>query len=226
MTQSQDREKPAGKRLTGKSIAILATDGFEQVELEKPRARLDAEGAKTVLIAPKRGKIQGFNHHDRGHLFEVDRELGDADPDDFDALLLPGGALNPDALRLVPEAVLFVKAFANSGKPIAAICHAPWLLVEADAVRHRTVTSWPSVRTDLENAGATWVDREVVVDKGLVTSRKPDDIEAFVECAIEQFARDIRDEAPQSRAVRKRTPKANGVEKGRRGSHRSRSGAW
>jgi protease I len=190
-------------RLRGRTIAILATDGVEQVELEKPREAFDAEGATTVLIAPKR-KIQAFNHHDRGHTFEVDRQLAEADPDDFDALFLPGGAQNPDALRLVPEAVLFTRAFVHSGLPVAAICHAPWLLVEADVVRHRTLTSWPSLRTDLENAGARWLDQEVVVDGGLVTSRKPDDIPEFVEAAITEFAAAMRANGPTSRPLRRR----------------------
>jgi protease I len=190
-------------RLRGKTVAILATDGVEQVELEKPRKAFEAEGATTVLIAPKR-KIQAYNHHDRGHSFEVDCPLAEADPDDFDALFLPGGALNPDALRLVPEAVLFVRAFVHSGLPVAAICHAPWLLVEADVVRQRTLTSWPSLRTDLENAGARWEDEPVVIDGSLVTSRKPDDIPAFVEASVTEFAVGSRNSGPKSRPLKKR----------------------
>ncbi len=173
--------------LKGKRIAILATDGFEQVELEKPRQALADAGAVTVLVAPKAGQIQGFKHHDRGQTVKVDAVLDDARADDFDALLLPGGALNPDQLRMLPKAVEFVRGFARRGKPIAAICHAPWTLIEADLVRGRTMTSWPSLQTDLRNAGATWVDQEVVVDDGLVTSRKPDDIPAFNEKIVEEF---------------------------------------
>lgn len=173
--------------LKGKRIAILATDGVEQSELAKPREAFDAAGARTVLVAPRAGHIQGVEAHQNGRRFAVDVELIDADPDSFDALLLPGGVANPDALRTLPEAVSFVRHFAEAGKPIAAICHGPWSLVEADLVRGRTVTSWPSLRTDLTNAGAIWVDREVVVDHGLVTSRKPDDLPAFIRKAIEEF---------------------------------------
>lgn len=175
-------------RLAGKTIAILATDGFEQVELLEPRRAFEREGAKTVVVSPKQGEIQGFKHHDRGDCVPVDVQLSAADPTRFDGLLLPGGALNPDALRAIPEAVQFVKAFAKSHKPIAAICHGPWTLVEADLVRGRSVTSWPSIKTDLTNAGAKWVDQEVVVDGDLVTSRRPSDIPAFSEKAIEAFA--------------------------------------
>jgi protease I len=174
-------------KLSGKTIAILATDGVEQAELEKPRVAFQEAGAKTMLVAPRAGKIQGFDHHDKGKRFEVDVVLDDANPNDFDALLLPGGVINPDALRVIPEAVSFVRRFAEAGKPIAAICHGPWSLVEADLVRGRTLTSWPSLMTDLKNAGAIWVDREVVVDRGLITSRKPDDLPAFIGKAIEEF---------------------------------------
>ena len=173
--------------LRGKTIAILATDGVEQSELEKPRDAFDDAGAKTVLVSPHTGHIRGVEHHKDGRSFAVDLDLSDAHADDFDALLLPGGVANPDALRTLPEAVSFVRHFAEAGKPIAAICHGPWSLVEADLVRGRTVTSWPSLRTDLTNAGAIWVDREVVVDRGLVTSRKPDDLPAFIRKAIEEF---------------------------------------
>jgi protease I len=175
-------------KLSGKTIAILATDGVEQIELEKPREAFEEAGAKTVLVSPKSGSIQGFEHHDKGKSFPVDLSLAEANPNNFDALLLPGGALNPDALRAIPDAVTFVRRFAEAGKPIAAICHGQWSLVEADIVRGRTLTSWPSIMTDLKNAGAIWVDREVVVDRGLVTSRKPDDIPAFVGKAIEEFS--------------------------------------
>jgi protease I len=173
--------------LKGKTIAILATDGVEQSELKKPRDAFDEAGARTLLVSPHAGHIQGVEHLQNGHRFAVDLELSEADPDDFDALLLPGGVANPDVLRTLPEAVSFVRHIAEAGKPIAAICHGPWSLVEADLVRGRTVTSWPSLRTDLTNAGAIWVDREVVVDRGLVTSRKPDDLPAFIRKAIEEF---------------------------------------
>ncbi len=175
-------------RLNGLKIAVLATDGFEQAELEKPVAALRAEGAEVAVVAPKPGQIQGWEHHDKGRAVPVDKPLADAAPDDFDALVLPGGVMNPDALRLVPDAIEFVRTFVEDDKPIAAICHGPWTLINAEAVAGRTMTSWPSLQADLENAGAEWVDREVVVDGRLVTSRKPDDLPAFCEKAIELFA--------------------------------------
>jgi protease I len=185
----QDKAKSSGQgKLAGKRLAILATDGFEQVELTEPRRLLSEAGATMVLVAPKQGKIQGFHHLDKADQFDVDMALDQADATEFDGLVLPGGVANPDALRMNPRAVRFVKAFAEREKPIAAICHGPWTLVEADAVRGREVTSWPSLKTDLTNAGARWVDQEVVTDRGLVTSRKPDDIPAFVRKAIEEFA--------------------------------------
>lgn len=174
-------------KLAGKIIAILATDGVEQVELERPRMAFEQAGATTRLVSPKGDSIQGFTHHEKGKRFDVDVALAEAKADEFDALLLPGGVINPDALRTIPEAIEFVRGFAVAGKPIAAICHGPWSLVEADLVRGRTLTSWPSLMTDLKNAGAIWVDREVVVDRGLVTSRKPDDLPAFIGKAIEEF---------------------------------------
>jgi protease I len=175
-------------KLNGKRIAILVTDGFEQVEMTDPRKALDAEGAKTVLVSPKDGEVKGWQHTDWGDTFRVDMKLADANPNDFDALLLPGGAMNPDKLRLEPAAAAFVRKFFDAGKPVAAICHGPWLLIDAGVVKGRTVTSWPSIRTDLTNAGANVVDKEVVVDRGLVTSRKPDDIPAFNRKMIEEFA--------------------------------------
>jgi protease I len=175
------------QNLEGKRIAILATDGFEQSELVAPRKGLVAEGAETVVVSPKSGQIQGFKHHDKADTVKVDLTLDQANPETFDGLMLPGGALNPDALRMDPKAVAFVRAFAATGKPIAAICHGPWTLVEADVVRDRTLTSWPSIKTDLKNAGAHWIDREVVQDRNLVTSRKPDDIPAFTAAAIGIF---------------------------------------
>jgi protease I len=174
-------------RLTGLKVAVLATDGFEQAELEKPVEALRAEGADVAVVAPKSGQIQGWEHHDKGHAVRVDTPLADAEPDDFDALVLPGGVMNPDALRLEPDAIDFVRTFAEDDKPIAAICHGPWTLINAEAVQGKTMTSWPSLQADLENAGAEWVDREVVVDGRLVTSRKPDDLPAFCERMIDLF---------------------------------------
>ena len=176
------------KRLAGKKVAILVAEGFEQVELTGPRRALDDAGAETKIVSPARGEVQGWNHYDKGDKFKVDVPLAEADAQNFDALLLPGGVANPDQLRMKPEAIRFVKAFFDAGKPVASICHGPWTLIEAGAVRGRTMTSWPSIKTDLINAGAEWVDREVVTDNGLVTSRKPDDIPAFNEKMIEEFA--------------------------------------
>lgn len=175
--------KPIGsnemaKKLNGLRIAILATDGFEQSELEKPRAAFDAEGAKTKVVSPV-SKPRGWSNKDWGDKVTADVALNDARADDYDALLLPGGVHNPDALRMIPEAVAFVKAFFDAGKPVAAICHGPWTVLEAGAARGKRMTSWPSLKTDLRNAGADWVDEEVVVDGNLVTSRRPDDIPAF-----------------------------------------------
>jgi protease I len=174
--------------LQAKSVAILATDGFEQAELLEPRKALEQAGAKTEVISPKEGKIRAWNLKDWGQEVAVDVPLKSADAGKYDALLLPGGVMNPDKLRMIPEAVQFVKQFFEQGKPVAAICHGPWMLVEADMVRGRTVTSWPSVKTDIRNAGGNWVDREVVSDGNLVTSRKPDDIPAFNERMIEVFS--------------------------------------
>ncbi len=165
--------------LQGKKVAILVTDGFEQVELLEPRKALDEAGARTQVISPAGKKVKGWNHKEWGNEVPVDISLDFAKADEFDALLLPGGVMNPDNLRMIPKAVEFVKHFTDAGKPVAAICHGPWTLIEAGAVRGRTITSWPSLKTDLKNAGANWVDKEVVSDQGLVTSRKPDDIPAF-----------------------------------------------
>ena len=175
-------------QLQGKKVAILATEGFEYVELVKPRQALEEAGAKTQVISPKEGKIKGWNIDDWGDEVAVDLSLDKAKPDDYDALLLPGGVMNPDKLRQEPKAVQFVKAFFEAGKPVAAICHGPWILVEADVLHGRTVTSWPSLKTDIRNAGGKWVDQEVVTDQGLVTSRKPDDIPAFNRKVIEEVA--------------------------------------
>jgi protease I len=180
--------------LSGKRVAILATDGVEQVELIEPRKALDAAGATTKVVSPKSGSIKGWNHTDWGEPIKVDVTLDKASPNDFDALLLPGGVMNPDHLRTNENAVNFVRAFFEAGKPVAAICHGPWLLVEADVVRGRHVTSWPSLQTDLRNAGANWTDSQVVSDHGLVTSRKPDDIPAFNKKMIEEFAEGVHEE--------------------------------
>ncbi|HJP84379.1 MAG TPA: type 1 glutamine amidotransferase domain-containing protein [Gemmatimonadaceae bacterium] len=181
----------AAQNLNGKRVAILATDGVERVELLEPRKALDAAGARTTVISPKDGSIKGWEHDHWGQDIKVDQSLDNAHADDFDALMLPGGVMNPDRLRQNQKAVDFVRSFFDAGKPVAAICHAPWMLIEANAVDGRSVTSWPSLRTDLENAGAEWVDREVVTDNGLVTSRKPDDIPAFNRKMIEEFAEGI-----------------------------------
>jgi protease I len=174
--------------LKGKRVAILATDGFEQSELEKPREALIKAGARTLVVSPEEEEITGWDTDDWGDPVDVDQQLSSVNPDDFDALLLPGGVQNPDTLRTLPEAVQFVRAFFEAGKPVAAICHGPQLLIEAGVVKNRKVTSFPSIKTDLQNAGATWVDEVVVVDRGLVTSRKPADIPRFNEKMIEEFA--------------------------------------
>ena len=174
--------------LKGKRVAIVATDMVEQVELLEPRKALEEAGAKTDLISIEPGEIQGFNHYDKGDRIPVDKTIEEASANEYDALLLPGGVGNPDTLRMDENVVSFVRDLFEHGKPVAAICHAPWTLVEAGVVRGRTLTSWPSLQTDIRNAGGTWVDQEVVVDRGLVTSRKPDDIPAFNAKMIEEFA--------------------------------------
>jgi protease I len=178
----------ANGRLEGCKVAVLATDGFEQSELEKPVEALRAEGARVEIVSPRAGQIQGYEHQEKGRTVNVDRELGSADAASYDAIVLPGGVANPDALRLEPKAIDFVRSFAQAGKPIAAICHGPWTLINAEAVAGKKMTSWPSLQVDLENAGADWVDQEVVVDHGLVTSRKPDDLPAFCAKMVEEFA--------------------------------------
>ena len=177
----------AGK-LEGKKVAILVTDGFEQVEMTKPRQALEDAGATTKIVSPKSGKIQGMNHADKGDKFDVDLQLDDARPEEFDAIMIPGGLMNPDELRATPEALEFTRHFFKEGKPAAVICHGPWVLIDAGVVRGRTLTSWPNIKTDVKNAGGKWVNEEVVVDNGLVTSRKPDDIPAFNKKMIEEFA--------------------------------------
>ena len=181
-------------RLDGKIIAILATDGFEEVELTKPLQALKDAGATVEVVSLKAGEIQGFNHFDKGERVAVDRTLEQADPAGYDALVLPGGAHNPDTLRAEASVQRFVRAFFEAGKPVGAICHAPWVLIAAGVVSGRTLTSYETIRTDLKNAGATVVDREVVVDRGLVTSRKPDDIPAFVDKLIEEIAEGPHDQ--------------------------------
>src|SRR5947207_491975 len=176
-----------GAKLSGKKVAILAADGFEEVELTKPRKAIDDAGAQTSVVSLKSGKIQGMNHADKRETVAVDLTLDDAKPEQFDALMIPGGLMNPDTLRSTEEALEFVRHFFREGKPVAAICHAPWVLIDAGVVRGRTLTSWPAIKTDVRNAGGNWVDQEVVVDNGLVTSRKPDDIPAFNEKMIEEF---------------------------------------
>ncbi|HSK89729.1 MAG TPA: type 1 glutamine amidotransferase domain-containing protein [Euzebyales bacterium] len=174
--------------LSGKTIAFLvANEGIEQVELTEPWKAVTDAGATAKLIAPELGKAQAFNHLDKADTFEVDVAVTDAKVDDYDGLVLPGGVANPDALRLVPDAVQLVRDFFAAAKPVGAICHAPWVLIEAGVVDGRTVSSWPSLKTDLRNAGATWVDEEVVVDQGLVTSRNPDDLPAFNDKILEEF---------------------------------------
>lgn len=177
------------EKLNGKTIAILATNGFEQSELEEPQKALEAAGAKTAVVSIHQGRIRGWQHTDWGNSVAVDVTVEDANPDDYDGLVLPGGVINPDKLRMDPDAVDFVRRFVQAGKPIGAICHGPWTLINAGGVRGRKLTSWPSLQVDLENAGAHWVDQPVVVDQGLVTSRKPDDLPAFNRKIIEAFLR-------------------------------------
>jgi protease I len=177
----------AGK-LNGKTVAILATDGFEESELLKPLEALQKEGAKVEIVAPQTGEIQGFDHLKPDKKVHVDKVLARAQPDDYDAIVLPGGANNPDQLRTKPEVQNFVRAFADSGKPLAAICHAPWILIDSGLAKDRRLTSWPTIRQDLRNAGAEVVDEEVVVDQGLITSRGPDDLPAFCAKLIEEIS--------------------------------------
>lgn len=173
--------------LAGKQIAILVANGFEQVELTDPKDALDAAGATSHIVSPEASKVKGWNHTEWGDLFAVDVPLEQADAADYDALLLPGGVMNPDHLRRNEQALAFVRAFFDAHKPVAAICHAPWTLIDAGVVEGRKLTSYPSLQTDLKNAGATWVDEEVVVDQGLVTSRSPDDLPAFNNKMLEEF---------------------------------------
>jgi protease I len=181
--------------LKGKKIAILATDGFEEAELEEPKKALDEAGATTVVISPKGGEIKGWKMKDWGDSVKVDKTLTEANPNDYDALVLPGGVMNPDHLRMDAAAVNFVKLFVATGKTTAAVCHGPWTLLETGALKGRMVTSWPSLKTDLKNAGATWVDQEVVVDGQFIFSRKPDDLPAFSRAIIESVSKDASQHA-------------------------------
>jgi protease I len=181
-------------RLQGKKIAFLTSnEGVEQVELTEPLQAVREAGAEAELLAPEAGHIQAFNHLDTGDTFAVDRAVGEADAGDFDGLVLPGGVANPDQLRTKPEALEFVRGFFTAGKPVGVICHGPWTLIDAGVVQGRTLTSWPSLQTDLRNAGAQWVDEEVHVDQGLVSSRKPDDLEAFCAKIVEEFAEGVHE---------------------------------
>jgi protease I len=188
LSERRKGDRMADKKLQGKKVAILVTDGFEQDELLKPREALDDAGAETKVVSLKSGKVKGWKLTDWGKEVSVDVELSSANPNDFDALLLPGGVINPDKLRMEPNAVAFVKSFFDGNKPVAAICHGPWSVIEAGAARGRRIASWPSLKTDLRNAGAEWVDEEAVVDGNLVTARKPDDIPAFNRAMIELFS--------------------------------------
>jgi protease I len=181
--------------LKGLKVAILVEDGFEQVEMVEPRQALDQAGAETRLVSPRSGRVRGWNFTDWGDRFPVDIPLDRARPEDFDALLLPGGVMNPDALRMQENAVAFIKAFFDAGKPVAVICHGPWTVIEAGAARGRRIASWPSLKTDLRNAGAEWVDEEVVIDNNLVSSRKPDDLPAFNREMVNLFSRAVRQAA-------------------------------
>jgi protease I len=197
-----------GKQLKGKRIAVLVDNGFEQVELVEPKKALEDEGARVDVISPQKGRVRGWQHAKLGDDIAVDAPLDDASPDVYDGLLLPGGVMNPDRLRMNPGAVRFVRAFVEAQKPIAAICHAAWTLIESGGVNGRQMTSWPSLRTDLRNAGAHWVDHAVVVDRGWVTSRGPDDIPAFNQKAIEEFAEGRHAQDPVGAVLRDSNPGA------------------
>jgi protease I len=200
--QQKPQTQTQGQNLKGKKVAILVTDGFEQVELTEPRKALDAAGAQTSIVSPKKDKVRGWNFTDWGGEFKVDVPLAQAKADEFDALLLPGGVMNPDTLRIDDKAVDFASAFFAAGKPVASICHGPWMVIETGAAMGRRIAAWPSLKTDLANAGAEWVDEEVCVDGNLVTSRKPDDIPAFNREMQKLFARspeELKQEAGEER---------------------------
>ena len=185
-------------KLDGKRVAFLATDGVEQVELTEPLKAVENEGADVDVISLDKGEFQGFEHLEAGQTFTADQAVADASAEDYDALVLPGGVANPDFLRSDKDAVHFVRSFVEAKKPVGAICHGPWTLVEADVIKGRTLTSWPSLQTDIRNAGATWVDEEVHVDNGLVTSRKPDDLPAFNKTIVEEFCEGKHEEMAAS----------------------------
>ena len=193
-------------KLDGKRVAILVAEGFEQVEMTGPRKALEQAGAQTKIVSPAKGEVQGWNHFTHADRFQVDVPLEQANADDFDALMLPGGVANPDQLRMNPEAVQFTRSFFEAGKPIGVICHGSWTLIEAGVVEGRTLTSWPSLKTDLENAGAKWVDQEVVVDHGLVSSRNPKDIPAFSRKIVEEFAEGLHGKGLSRNAGGERRP--------------------
>ena len=189
--------------LQGQKIAFLATTGVEQVEYTEPRKAVEQAGADAELISLQPGEIEAWKHFDKGDRFPVDKTVDQANADDYDALVLPGGVANPDQLRMNPKAVAFTRAFFESGKPVGVICHGPWTLIEADVVRGRTITSWPSIKTDLRNAGANWVDEECVTDAGLTSSRKPDDLPAFCAKIVEEFGEGVhREQAEKTAAIR------------------------
>ena len=210
----------AEQTLSGKRIAFLATDGVEQVELTEPWEAVKQAGATPELISINSGKIQGWNHDKKGKKFKIDKTVDEVTAEDYDGIVLPGGVMNPDALRTSDQAVDFVRDFYKQGKPIAAICHGPWMLVEADICEGRTLTSWPSLKTDIRNAGGNWVDEELVVDDGIVTSRKPDDLPAFCPKIVEEFAEGQHERQEPSPVERHAVGAGTGQDRG--GSERTR----
>jgi protease I len=196
-----EKEGHMSEELKGKKIAFLAADGVEQVELTEPWKAVEKAGAEPELLSVEEGEIQGFKHLDKGATFKVDKLVSETDPTDYDGLVLPGGVANPDFLRTDENAVRFIKRFFEQGKPVGVICHGPWTLVEAGVVKGRKITSWPSLRTDIRNAGGNWVDEEVVVDAGLVSSRKPDDLPAFCAKIVEEFGEGVHAEHAEKAAA-------------------------
>ena len=189
----------AEKKLAGRKVAFIATEGVEQVELTEPWKAVEEAGGKPELISIEPGKVQAWKHFDKADTFRVDKTIDEAEPGDYDALVLPGGVANPDELRTNPAAVAFVRGFFDAAKPVAAICHGPWTMIEADVVRGKKMTSWPSLKTDLRNAGAEWVDEDCVVDEGIVSSRKPDDLPAFCKKIVEEFCEGVHERTPAGR---------------------------